>query len=71
MAFYREASGFWQELVALGAHKGLLSQQPELVLYSGQVAFGLCLSPLSQAILVNVFEVIYSGWCNDKLMGRP
>ena len=70
MAFYREASGIWQEFGALVAHKWLLSQQPELVLYSGQVAFGLPLSPLSQAVLVYVLEVIFSGWRNDKLMGR-
>ena len=49
MAFYREASGVWQEFGPLGAHKWLLSQQPGLVLYGVQVAFGLRLSPLSQA----------------------
>lgn len=65
MAFYGEASGVWQKLGALGAHKWLLSQQPELVLYSRQVAFGLGLPPLSHAVLVNVFEVIFSGWRND------
>jgi hypothetical protein len=41
MAFYREASGIWQEFGAFGAHKWLLSQQPELLLDGGQVAFGL------------------------------
>lgn len=69
MAFYREASGVWQEFGALDAYEWLVSQQPELVLYSGQVAFGLRLSPLSQAVLVYVLEVIFSGWRNDKLMG--
>ena len=69
MAFYREASGVWQEFGALDAYKWLVSQQPELVLYGAQVAFGLRLSPLSQAVLVYVLEVIFNGWRNDKLMG--
>lgn len=70
MVFYREASGICQEIGALGAHEWMLGQQPELVLYSGQVAFGSHLSPLSQAVLVNVFEVIICGRRNDQLMAR-
>lgn len=67
VALQGEASAVRQKLGAFRAHEWLLDQQQELLLDCGQVAVGSGLSPLEQAVLVDVLEIISDGRRNDEL----
>lgn len=69
MAFYGKTSEVSEKFWASGSHQRLLSQQQEMILDRGKVAFGLCLPPLSLAVLVYVLEIIFGCRCNEELMG--
>jgi hypothetical protein len=64
MALDGKASDIRQELRALGAHTRLLGQRPELILYVGQITFGLGAPPTVEAVLKNVYKVAFGGGCN-------